>query len=585
MKKTFSLKSILAPAFLCLCLAPLSAAGAFVTALPGKPYTLDPAGMYDRYSVMAAVNVYEPLVAFGTASYHSDFQPMLSTEVPTKENGLLSEDGRTYTFPIRKGIKFHDGTELTAEDVRYSLIRLMLADRIEGPSVLFLKPIMGVNSTRDGKGNISISFADAEKAVRAEGNNVIVTLKRPYSPFLSLLAAWPFTVSKAWCAANGEWDGTEATWKKYNNRPRENSYLRDHANGTGPFKLESVAPQTGRMVLARNENYWREPAKLERLVFMTEPSEFTRQALIETGDADYAEFDRTSLKDLEKVNGVTIIDGIKNHSTGDFIAFTFKIDTASNPMTGSGKLDGKGIPSGFFSSQDVRKGFAYAFDYEKFFREVLMAKGVRMTTPVARAAAPKDAPFTYNPAKAEELLKKAFGGKVWKNGFKLEAQYNLADPQAHAIIAILAESLKKLNPKFDLRARPATYSDLKLGIRGKRTPMYIKRFEPDYPAYYNYASSLMHSDGLIAKGELYSNPKADKACENILYYKGSAEREKFLGELDKIYAQDAPFILLFSPEDFKVFRSGITGMDDNSGIYAIHNFVNYYKVKEPASQN
>ena len=54
--------------------------------------------------------------------------PALATEVPTIDNGLISEDGLTYTFPIREGVMFHDGTELTAEDVKYSWDRVMTMD-------------------------------------------------------------------------------------------------------------------------------------------------------------------------------------------------------------------------------------------------------------------------------------------------------------------------------------------------------------------------------------------------------------------------------------------------------------------------
>src|SRR3546814_20295036 len=58
--------------------------------------------------------------------------PALATEVPTLENGLISEDGLTYTFPIRQGVKFHDGSDLTAQDVKFSWDRVMTMDLPEG---------------------------------------------------------------------------------------------------------------------------------------------------------------------------------------------------------------------------------------------------------------------------------------------------------------------------------------------------------------------------------------------------------------------------------------------------------------------
>src|SRR6202021_2953925 len=71
--------------------------------------SMDPAWAYDSASDLIILNVYEPLVMFDKGSTEK-LIPILTTQVPTKENGLISPDGRTYTFPIRKGVKFHDGS-------------------------------------------------------------------------------------------------------------------------------------------------------------------------------------------------------------------------------------------------------------------------------------------------------------------------------------------------------------------------------------------------------------------------------------------------------------------------------------------
>lgn len=556
------------------------AGGTFVTALPRGPFTLDPAGMYDRYSVMAAVNIYESLVQFGTASYRGGFVPALSELVPSADNGLVSDDGLVYTFPIRKGVKFHDGSPLTAEDVRYSLLRFMLADRIEGPSGLLLAPILGVNSTRNKDGEITLDFAEAARAVRTEGDNVIITLKKPYPPFLAVLASWPCIVSKNWCVKNGEWDGTEAAWKKYNNRPRENSYLRTHANGTGPFALESFDPHSGQLVLGGNDDYWREPASLDRLVFTAEPSELNRQMMLETGDADYAELGRGSLADLGNFKNVTIKDGIEDYSMGRFIVFPFKFEADNNPMAGSGMLDGGGIPFDFFADANVRKGFAHAFNYDRFLKEALRGNGRRLTSPVPRPGEPVKSFYEFDTAKATAHFKKAFGGLVWKNGFRFDAEYPMDDPQAEAVIDILGDSLRALNPKFIVRARPVSAETFKRDIRAGRAPLFVRSFEPDYPDYYSYAFGLMHSQGLVPLMQKYSNPEADKICSDILYAEGPVRQAAFAA-LDRIYAADVPQLFLYAPAEFKAYRTGLTGMDAAWGIWGMHNFPNYYTVTKP----
>ncbi len=88
----------------------------FVYAGSGDAETLEPSRAYDTASSEIIYQCYDNLVAYKPGSL-SEFIPMLATEVPSVENGLISKDGRTYTIPIRKGVKFHNGAELTPEDV------------------------------------------------------------------------------------------------------------------------------------------------------------------------------------------------------------------------------------------------------------------------------------------------------------------------------------------------------------------------------------------------------------------------------------------------------------------------------------
>lgn len=99
----------------------------FVLATYGTLRTLDPAACYDTTGAQRIWNIYETLVFFD-GSKTDEFIPVLATKVPTLKNGGISIDGKTYTFQIRKGVKFHEGGELTPEDVAYSFKRNMIAD-------------------------------------------------------------------------------------------------------------------------------------------------------------------------------------------------------------------------------------------------------------------------------------------------------------------------------------------------------------------------------------------------------------------------------------------------------------------------
>ena len=116
--------------------------------------TFDYAWAYDTSSFEVIFNVYEPLIFFDGGRMDR-FAPMLATAVPSVQNGLLSPDGKTYTFPIRQGVKFHDGSPLTAEDAAYSLQRFLLTDRDGGPSSLLSERILGVTCPRDDQEKLS----------------------------------------------------------------------------------------------------------------------------------------------------------------------------------------------------------------------------------------------------------------------------------------------------------------------------------------------------------------------------------------------------------------------------------------------
>src|SRR5256712_12218058 len=210
----------------------------------GDPQSLDPAYEYDTTSSATIVwNIYETLIFFSGARTDL-YEPMLATEVPSVANGGISNNGKTYTFKIRQGVKFSDGTPLTAEDVKYSLMRIMLMDRDGGPSWLLLAPILGFDTqtTRDDKGALIPDIYDrTNRAIQVNGDTVAITLKDPYSPFLSILATWSVVHSKKFVVANGGCDGSKATLASLNNPPKPDvATLFDKSAGTGPFMLERL---------------------------------------------------------------------------------------------------------------------------------------------------------------------------------------------------------------------------------------------------------------------------------------------------------------------------------------------------------
>ena len=108
----------------------------------GEPQTLDPSLTYETSGGEILANVYDNLVFFNKDS-GVEFTPMIATEVPSLANGGISADGLTYTFKIRPGVVFHDGSPMTVEDVAWTFQRNILAGGTSSPQWMMMEPLFG----------------------------------------------------------------------------------------------------------------------------------------------------------------------------------------------------------------------------------------------------------------------------------------------------------------------------------------------------------------------------------------------------------------------------------------------------------
>ena len=543
-----------------------------VVAHAGEMQSLDPVYSYDGVTQGMMINVYDTLLKFNGGSM-TEFLPSVSEKVPSVENGLISKDGLKYTFPIRKGIKFHDGTELRPEDVRYSILRFMISDVSGGPSSLLLEPILGLTSTRNEKGEIILDFKEAEQAVQVDGGNVVITLKRPFAPFLGVLARWGYIVPKKWVAENGGWDGTEQTWKKFNNFDKQNSYLFDHMNGSGPFKLARWDNSARRLQLVANEDYFDGAPSIKNIHMMTVSEGSMFRLMLETGDADISEIPPQFADQLRGKAGVVVYDNLPRLRTDPVIFFTLDINTKANPDVGSGKLDGAGIPADFFRDEDVRKGFSYAFDYDSFLKEALGGRGTRAYGPAPEGLYhydESDPHYEFDLKKAEEHFKKAWGGKVWENGFTFTITYNTGSAQRQIAAEMLKRNVEKLNPKFKIDVRGVMWASFLEKTTARQMPMWVRGWVADYADAHNFYFSFMHSDGRYAFSQGYKNPKADKLVAQAVAETNPQKRVALYKQLHRLVYDDAMQIYTIHPTGLWAMRESVKGFVDNPvymGLY------------------
>lgn len=543
-----------------------------IVAHAGEMQSLDPVYSYDGVTQGMMINVYDTLLKFSGSSM-TEFLPSVSEEVPSVENGLISADGMTYTFPIRKGIKFHDGTELTPEDVRYSILRFMISDISGGPSSLLLEPILGLTSTRNEKGEIILDFKEAEKAVQVDGENVVIRLKRPFAPFLGVIARWGYIVPKQWVVENGGWDGTEENWTKFNNFEKQNSYLFDHMNGSGPFKLVRWDNSARRLQLSAHEDYFEGAPAIKNIHMMTVNEGSMLRLMLETGDADISEIPAQFADQLHGQEGIVVYDNLPRLRTDPVIFFTLNINTKGNPDVGSAKLDGAGIPADFFNDEDVRKGFSYAFDYDSFLKQSLGGRGTRAYGPAPEGLLhydEEDPHYEFDLKKAEEHFKKAWGGEVWEKGFTFTITYNTGSAQRQIAAEMLKRNVEKLNPKFKIDVRGVMWASFLEKTTARQMPMWVRGWVADYADAHNFYFAFMHGDGRYAFSQGYKNPKAEKLVSQAVAETNPEKRVKLYKQLHRIAYEDAMQIYTIHPTGLWAMRDRVKGFVDNPvymGLY------------------
>lgn len=588
-----------------------------VIATIGEPETLDPALAYETAGGEIIQNVYETLVFYdGEAT--DKFLPQLA------ESWEISDDGTVYTFKIRSGVKFHDGADLTPSDVAYSFQRGLLFGGYSGPQWLLAEPFFGI-----GVDDVSYlvdesgALADDQDAMKAAdpaalkaacekvtglivaddaAGTVTMTLSQAWGPFIATIAqGWGSVLDKDWTVANGGWDGSCDTWQNYYATPSENNPLTPIANGTGAFKLDHWT-QGEELVLVRNDNYWREPAKLERIVIKSIDEWGTRYAMLQAGDADIVAVPAENRSQVDEMVGEMRVYDLAAGAYGDpqviceydgsqqgvdkFIPcaggeagtggsmrlyigrpslssqdlfMTFNIAETSN-YVGSGQLDGNGIPYDFFSDVNIRKGFAYAFDWDTYISDVFDGEAVQQPV-LARQGMPgyeADAPvYTYDLEKAAEYFKMADldkdgipagedpEGDVWTTGFRLQALYNQGNTSRQIISEILAASMAEINELFVIETVGLPWPTFLRTLRASEAPYFTSGWVEDIHDPHNWYQPYML--GTYAYRQALPEDLREQFSDILdrgVAATDPAERQTIYEEANALYYETVPTVLL-----------------------------------------
>jgi len=583
----------------------------------GGPPTMDPHWSFDFASGQVIFQIYDGLINYKGESV-TEYIPMLSTEVPSVENGLISEDGLTYIFPIRKGVKFHNGDILTPEDVVYSIKRALIFDRSGGPNFMLCEPLLGVSSVEDktteitGVENYSDLFVDGnprgelkpnyneaivkvftdyiDKTIEVDGDNVVFHLVQSYAPFLTILAhPNPCTniIGKEWAIAQGAWDGKAGSWWKYHDPEIEKDPLYKIENGTGAFVLKKWIPEET-VTLERFDDYWRGPAKIKNVQIKYIAEYTTRKLMLKNGDGDIANIPFQFINEMENMQGVTVTKNLPQLSSRMGM-FVWDINAEGNSYIGSGKLDGEGIPPDFFSDIHVRKGFSYLFPYDLFITKVMKGMAIRVPGPI-----PKGIPaYTDDPAlfyetsllKAAEEFKLAWGGQLWEKGCKFNIFYSEGLEDRKGACDMLSAYANMLNPKFDLQPVGLQYSAYLQGALTGKLPLYIGGWNADYADPHNWVPPLMGAGGFYGNnfGEAYkkfAEKNVDPLLVKALKETNPEKRAAIYKELTQIAHDQAISLYLYQPVGCHVQRDWIKGWYHNPVVSGLPAGADFYSLSK-----
>lgn len=247
--------------------------GTLVFGASTDPVTMDGAFTLDGESFRVMHQLLEGLV--GVEPGGLDIVPELAT------SWSHSPDGLAWSFELRRGVRFHDGTEFDAEAVCFNFDRWYnFTGILQSPSASApWNNYFGGFSDEPGVG----LYRSCEAT---DSHTAVVNLTRPSGSFLASLSIPPFFIASPKALTEYGADDVSGTEEA---PTFEGSYGLHHPTGTGPFKFQSFRPND-RLVLVRNEGYWGERAKLDRVIFRPIPDPAARRQALETGEITAYDF-------------------------------------------------------------------------------------------------------------------------------------------------------------------------------------------------------------------------------------------------------------------------------------------------------
>ncbi|MFG6094479.1 ABC transporter substrate-binding protein [Leptothoe sp. ISB3NOV94-8A] len=479
--------------------------------------------------------LYDRLVTFGTKTLDDGSLSYDYTVIEPElaESWTVADDELSVTFNLRKDAIFHDGTPVTAKDVKWSYDRAvsvggfpsfqMKAGALESPDqfVVVDDHTFQVNFLRKDK----LTLMDMAVPIPAIMNSTLI------EPNASEADPWGL-----------EWTNANSA-------------------GSGAYKLDTFAPEE-RVVLVRNDDWKSGPAPaIEKIIWLNVPESGNRRALLEKGDVDINyEVSEKDISELKAMGKHTVVSTpIEN--------CLYTIDLNSQP-----ELDGTPNP---FSDVKVRQAVAYAMPYDAIVDTALYGECVKMyggeSFEPKSIDWPQPYPYSTDMAKAKALMAES----GYPDGFDTTLAFNLGTQEwAEPLCVLVKESLAEIGINATLEKVPG--SNFRAVLVEKNRPMIVNNFGgwlnyPDYFFFYSY-----HGQNATFNGSSYQNPELDKLVDKALATEpGDPEYEKSVKGFLKIAFEEMPRIVVAQPYLSVAMQPGVSGYQ-----YWFHRQLDYRQLKK-----
>jgi len=467
-----------------------------------EPLSLDPHRVTAVNDFRILVNLYEGLVRFSDGT--------LEVEPALADSWEISEDGTTYTFTLRDGVTFHDGTPFDAEAVKFNFDRMLDENHPYHDT---------------GPFPLSFFFSAIEETEVIDDRTVAFHLAEPYAPLLSNMA-YPtgLIVSPTAVMEHGA---------DYGRNP----------SGTGPFQF-AVWEANRQVALERNEDYWGGAPELRGVVFRPITDANARVNEMLAGGIDLmVEVPPDMVAQFDEDPDFTMYEQAGPHLW--FLILNLR--------------------EGPFTDQRMRQAANYAINKEAIVTEVLQGTATVAASPIPPAFAwayNEDLqPYPYDPDRARELIAEAgYGDGAEVTFLVTEGGSGMLDPVAMgtAIQADLAD--------VGIDANIETYEwNTFLGIvnpglegRGDMAEMAWMTNDPDTLPFLALRTGAFPEEGGFNSG-YYSNPEVDALLEQARVSTDQNERADLYRQVQAIVYEDAPWVFVANWQQNAVSTDAVSG--------------------------